>query len=176
MAAHAGRRGLVFVLVACGVLLAACDDEDGDDGEGETSEVAGGVDACELVDSGDVEAAFGGRARVDRFAAGVCTFAVTGSDLGAEGTVHVAVESDLPVDAAQVLAGTCSDTGSVPVDGVGDDACYDESVDAVYARTGDTRFSVQGLFGPAGGQPAGEAGVRGALTQLARAVAEAVRR
>jgi hypothetical protein len=144
--------------------------------EGKSPELPSGGNACKLADSREVEGAFGGTSTDGRFESGQCAFEVTDSDVGVDGSVFVRIEANVPVDVEEVFRGTCGITETKKIDGVGDEACYDQNLASVYVRQDQIRFAVQGVFLEVGAQRGetvvDQARLEEAVVELAREVAE----
>ncbi|HEX6312921.1 MAG TPA: hypothetical protein VF152_15010 [Acidimicrobiia bacterium] len=150
------RRCGVYLglLVGALVVAAACGGDDsganaGDD-DGSDTTAAPRAGECELVTTGDVEAAFGGR--VEAVAApadspeGTCIFAVEDSDAGGDGQVAVVPDQagDDPVEGFELF---CQVEEAEEIAGAGDRACYTRVFQELFVLVGDEIFLIRAPIG-----------------------------
>jgi hypothetical protein len=140
--------------------------------------LSAGSDLCAVVPSSTVTAAFGGS--VTTATAGVflgnpsCTYAVKGSNLGADGGIQVADMVIWKAQNYQVAKQTGLTGGDVDVTGVGDDAYYDPTTTGLVFRKGDTVYFVLARFNAPVGVVFDAAKMKADVVALAKSVAGSI--
>jgi Protein of unknown function (DUF3558) len=137
--------------------------------------LSAGSDLCTVVPSANVTAAFGGSVTTATAVAFLgnpsCTYAVKGSNLGADGGIQVADMVIWKARNYQVAKQTGLTGGDVDVTGVGDDAYYDPTTTGLVFHKGDTVYFVLAQFKAAVGVVLDAAKMKADVVALAKSVA-----
>ena len=169
-------RSLPIVVLAVALGTAACGGGSGSSAGAATSAAAGPAsvgataaattkggssaagDPCSLTNADEVKALFGGSVAAGNASSSAalvlptCRFAVTGSNLGGDGTVVVALLTTLS-DKTKFGYAKAGLPGATDVPGVGDSAFYNPQVTALEFFKGGKAVMVQGIFGIGGTKP-----------------------